>query len=310
MTDLAQTAFEYADHKKSVRAGNWLKEFGTPLLAMSPSLILLSVFVYAFIVWTVLISFSASKMVPDFTFIGFTNYWKLWRNDTWNLAVRNFAVFTLIYVAVGLALGLFLAILLDQRIRGEDFLRTIFLYPIALAFVVTGLVWQWLFNPSLGIQTFVQQLGFPNFQFAWINQQSTVVYALVIAAIWQVSGFVMVLFLSALRGVDQEMIKAANLDGAGPVRTYLSIVIPSIWPVFLSASAILIGMALKTFDLVIVMTQRGPGGASEFPATFMYDMAFRRNQLGIGSASAIMILLVAFFVVLPILVFGRQKDAR
>jgi len=279
-------------------------------IAVSPSLIAVGIFVYAFIIWTILISFSASKMVPDFTWVGFLNYWKLWQFGPWRLAVGNFVIFSVLYVGIGLALGLFLAILIDQRIRVESLFRTIFLYPIALSFVVTGVVWRWIMNPTIGFEKFVRDLGFPNFEFAWISDERFVVYALVAAALWQVSGFVMVLFLSALRGVDAEIIKAASLDGARPWRIYASIVIPSIWPVFLSAGAILIGMALKTFDLVIVMTQRGPGGSSEFPATFMYDMAFRRNQLGIGSASAVMILAAALIIVLPALLIGAPNRDR
>lgn len=286
------------------------REYVAPLLAMSPSLIAVAVFVYGFIIWTFAVSLSASKMVPVWDWVGFTNYVKLWKFGPWRHAVENFLLFSVIYVVVGLALGLFLAILIDQRIRAENLFRTLFLYPIALAFVVTGVVWRWIMNPTVGIEKFVRDLGFPDFEFAWVNSADLVIYALVIAAIWQVSGFVMVLFLSALRGVDGEIIKAANLDGARPWRIYASIIIPSIWPVFLSASAILIAMALKTFDLVIVMTQRGPGSASEFPATFMYDMAFRRNQLGIGSASAIMILCAALIVIAPVLIFGRKRRDR
>ncbi len=290
-------------------AAPW-REYVAPVIAMSPSLITLSVFVYGFIAWTVLVSLSASKMVPDFTLVGLENYWKLWRFGPWRLAVGNFLVFSVLYVAIGLALGLFLAILIDQRVRAESLWRTVFLYPIALSFVVTGVIWRWIMNPTIGVERFVRDLGFPNFEFAWISDERLVVYTLVIAGLWQVAGFVMVLFLSALRGVDGEIIKAASLDGARPWRIYLSIIVPSIWPVFLSAGAILVGMALKTFDLVIVMTQRGPGSSSEFPATFMYDMAFRRNQLGIGSASAVMILVAALIIALPALLIGAPDRDR
>ncbi len=290
-------------------AAPW-REHIAPFTAMTPSFITLGVFVYGFIVWTILVSMSASKMVPDFTWVGLENYWKLWRFGPWRVAVGNFLVFSVLYVAIGLALGLFLAILIDQRIRAESLWRTVFLYPIALSFVVTGVVWRWIMNPTIGVERFVRDLGFSSFEFAWISDERLVVYTLVIAGLWQVAGFVMVLFLSALRGVDSEIIKAASLDGARPWRIYMSIIVPSIWPVFLSAGAILVGMALKTFDLVIVMTQRGPGSASEFPATFMYDMAFRRNQLGIGSASAVMILLAALIIVLPALLIGAPNRDR
>lgn len=286
------------------------REHIAPYFAMSPSLLAMGVFVYGFIIWTMLISISASKMVPEFTWVGLDNYFRLWRYGPWKLSVANFAIFSVLYVGIGLAFGLFLAILIDQRIRAESLFRTMFLYPIALSFVVTGVIWRWIMNPTVGIEKFVRDLGFSNFEFAWIGDDKLVVYTLVIAGLWQITGFVMILFLSALRGVDEEIVKAANLDGARPWRIYMSIIIPSIWPVFLTAGAILVGMALKTFDLVIVMTQRGPGSASEFPATFMYDMAFRRNQLGIGSAAAIMILLGGLIIALPALLIGAPNRDR
>jgi len=266
---------------------------------MSPSLGLLLIFTYGFIGWTAYISLSASRMVPDLTYVGLVNYAKLWRLNTWTVAVTNMVTFTVLYVLAGMAVGLMLAMLLDRRIRSEGVFRTIFLYPAALSLVVTGVVWKWLFNPGTGIESFVRSLGFDSFRFGWIIDSRMVIYTLVIAGVWQVAGFAMALFLAALRGVDDEILRAAKLDGAGLLRTYLHIVLPSIKPAFITVFVLLTAFALKTFDLVIAMTAEGPGYASSMPATFMYNMAFWRNQLGISAASAITLLLFSALLVSP-----------
>jgi glucose/mannose transport system permease protein len=290
-----------------------LRRFGgAHWLAMSPSLGLLLVFIYGFIGWTVYISVSASKMVPDMTFVGLRNYEKLWRIDPWIVATHNAVIFTVLYVGVGIGVGLGLAILLDQRIRGEGFFRTVFLYPAALSLVVTGIVWKWLLNPGTGIESFVRSLGFDSFSFGWIIDAHFVIYTLVIAGVWQVAGFAMALFLAALRSVDDEILRAARLDGASAWGAYLHIVIPSIKSTFVTVSVLLAAFALKTFDLVVAMTAGGPGYSSSMPANFMFDMAFWRNQLGVSAASAITLLAFSLVLVSPYVFFrvggvGRQS---
>ena len=283
---------------------------GAPVLAVAPSALAVLVFVYGFAAWTGYISLSASRMVPDFDLVGLDNYVRMWSSDRWLVATSNLLVFTICYVGFSIAVGLVLAILLDQDIRGEGVLRTIFLYPVAVSLVVTGVVWKWLLNPGTGIESFVHGLGFADFRFNWIIDRTMVIYAVVIAALWLQAGFVAVIFSAALRGVDDEIVRAARIDGAGPVRTYVSVILPSIGPAFASAFVLLVAFALKMFDLVVAMTAQGPGYASAVPATFVYDMAFQRNQLGVGAAAAISILLFAMLFVLPYVIVEFRGRAR
>jgi glucose/mannose transport system permease protein len=249
-------------------------------------------------------------MMPVYSLTGLSNYAKLWGQDRWHVAIGNLAIFGLCFVGFCLLIGITLAVLLDQRIRAEGALRTIYLYPMALSFIVSGTAWRWLLNPSVGLQQFVRDLGFPSFDFAWTMDSRLAVYALVIAGVWQSSGFVMAIFLAALRGVDQEIIKAAYLDGAGLPRIYLAIVIPSIRPVFLTAIVVLSHIAIKSFDLVVALTGGGPGYASDLPATFMYEMTFRRNEIGIGAASAMMMLATVMAIIVPYLFSELRGDKR
>lgn len=270
-------------------------------LVVAPSFGLSLFFVYGFILWTAYISFSRSKILPVYSLIGFTNYTKLWALDRWHVAITNLAIFGFCFVGICLLIGITLAVLLDQRIRAEGTLRTIYLYPLALSFIVAGTAWRWLLNPTVGIQQFVRDLGFPHFEFALTTDANLAVFALVVAGVWQSSGFVMAIFLAALRGVDQEIIKAAYLDGAGLPRIYLAIIIPSIRPVFLTAIVVLSHIAIKSFDLVVALTGGGPGYASDLPATFMYEMTFRRNEIGMGAASAMMMLAAVMAIIVPYL---------
>ena len=180
-------------------------------------------------------------------------------------------------------------------------LRAIYLHPMALSFIVTGTAWKWILNPDIGLQQSLRDLGFAGFTFDWIARADTAVYCLVIAAVWQSSGFVMALVLAALRGIDQDLIKAATIDGASPSRLYWSIVLPAIRPVFLSATVILAHIAIKSYDLVVALTGGGPGYASELPATFMVEMAFRRSRIDVGAASASLMLAAVMAVVVPYL---------
>ena len=200
-----------------------------------------------------------------------------------------------------MVIGILLAILLDQRIRVEGAIRAIYLYPMALSFIVTGTAWKWILNPTLGIERFVQGLGFPGFSFDWLIDPHMAIYTVVIAGVWQSSGYVMALFLAGLRSVDDEIIRAAAIDGAGPIRTYASIILPVIRPVFLSSIIILSHLAIKSFDLVVALTGGGPGYATDMPATFMYAFAFQRSELGTAAASAVMMLMTVMAIIVPYL---------
>lgn len=270
-------------------------------IVVAPSAVILMVIVYGFILWTIYISFSASRMTPDYGFVGLEQYVRLWSMPRWYTAISNMLIFGGLFIGIALVVGLMLAIFLDQRIRIEGAIRTIYLYPMALSFIVTGTAWKWILNPGLGVERFMHELGFNNFTFDWIINRDMAVYTLVIAAVWQSSGFVMALFLAGLRNVDQEIVKAAYLDGASLPRIYAGIIIPSLKPVFMSAVVILTHLAIKSFDLVVAMTAGGPGTSSDLPATFMFSMIFQRNQLGVGAASAVMMLATIVALIVPYL---------
>jgi glucose/mannose transport system permease protein len=205
---------------------------------------------------------------------------------------------------------LFLAILLDQNIRGEGFIRSIYLYPLALSFIVTGTAWKWILNPGLGVEKVVREWGFPNFTFDWLVNPEFSIYTVVIAGVWQSSGFVMAMFLAGLRGVDDSIIKAAQVDGASLPVIYWRIIIPSLRPVFFSAFMILAHLAIKSFDLVMALTGGGPGFSSDMPATFMYAFSFTRNQIGVGAASAMMMLMIVAAVVVPLMYSEMRRAPR
>ncbi|WP_048645586.1 carbohydrate ABC transporter permease [Nitratireductor soli] len=282
-----------------------------PRLVLSPSVALIVVFVYAFIVYTFYLSMTDSRMLPSYGFVGFDNYEKLWALRHWWRALSNLAIFGSLYIVICSVLGLFLAILLDQKIRGEGFLRPIYLYPMALSFIVTGTAWKWFLDPGIGLENTMHQWGWTGFEFAWIKDRNLAIYTVVIAAVWQSSGFVMAMFLAGLRGVDGEIIKAAQMDGASNVTIYRRIIIPMMRPVFLSAFVVLAHLAIKSYDLVVALTGGGPGQATELPATFMYSYTFTRNQMGIGASSAIIMLVMIFSIIIPYLYSelrpGRQR---
>ncbi|MEN9434972.1 MAG: hypothetical protein RLZZ422_2561 [Pseudomonadota bacterium] len=280
-----------------------------PKLVLSPSFAVTIVFVYGFIIYTGYLSLTSSRMMPNFTFIGFENYVKLWKTLNWQVALNNLAIFGTLYIVICGLLGMLLAILLDQKIRGEGFLRPIYLYPMALSFIVTGTAWKWLLNPGLGLEKTMHEWGWENFHFDWLINPEMAIYTLVIAAVWQSSGFVMAMFLAGLRGIDSEQIKAAQLDGASAFQTYWRIIVPQLRPVFLSAFVVLAHMAIKSYDLVVALTGGGPGNATEVPATFMYSYTFTRNQMGVGAASAMIMLMTIAAIIVPYL-YAETREKR
>jgi glucose/mannose transport system permease protein len=282
-----------------------------PKLVLAPSFLIVMVCIYGYILWTFALSFTKSRMLPQWKFVGVEQYTKLFNNDRWAVASENLIVFGGLFILICLAIGIFMAILLDQKIRQEGFLRTIYLYPMAISFIVTGTAWKWLLNPSIGLQKIVRDWVFHDITFDWLVNSEMVVFCLVIAAVWQSSGFVMALFLAGLRGVDQEIIKAAQLDGAAMSTIYRRIILPSLKPVFFSAFVILSHIAIKSFDLVTALTGGGPGYSSDLPANFMYAHAFTRSQMGLGAASGIVMLGGVLAILIPYLYSElRQKKAR
>ncbi len=286
------------------RLQNWI-----PKLVLSPSLALMLVFVYGFILFTIYVSFTDSRLLPftnnqgevSYALIGFENYDKLWRLSHWTTSLSNLGIFSALYISISVVIGLGLAIFLDQKIRGEGVLRPIYLYPMALSFIVTGTAWKWFLDPGIGLENTMHLWGWESFTFDWIKNRDYAIYTVVIAAVWQSSGFVMAMFLAGLRGIDNEILKAAQMDGASNWSLYWRIIIPQLRPAFLSAFVILSHLAIKSFDLVIALTGGGPGRATEVPATFMYSYTFTRNQMGIGASSAVIMLMTIAAIMIPYL---------
>ena len=276
-------------------------EKNLPKIVLAPTTIVMIVCMYGFIVWTGLLALTKSRMMPQWEFVGLDQYVRLFNNPRWHVAVDNLFIFLILFILIALVLGLLLAIFLDQKIRNEGVIRTIYLYPMAISFIVTGTAWKWILNPGLGIEKLVNDLGFVGFEFRWLVESDMAIYTIVIAAVWQSSGFVMALFLAGLRGVDDNLTKAAKIDGASTIRLYWHIILPLMRPVFFSAIVILTHIAIKSFDLVQALTGGGPGYSSDLPANFMYTYSFNRAQIGVGAASAMIMLFGVLAVLIPYL---------
>lgn len=272
-----------------------------PKLVVAPTFLISFLFIYGLMAWNGYLSLSASRLLPNYEFVGLDQYRALFDNERWWLALSNLGIFGALFIGSAMAVGLLLAILLDQKIRGEGVLRTVYLYPMALSFIVTGTAWKWILNPGLGIEHLMQQWGFESFSFGWLVDPDMAIYCVVIAGVWQSAGFVMALFLAGLRGIDDSIIKAAQVDGASLPRIYWRIIIPTLRPVFFSTLMVVAHIAIKSFDLVMALTAGGPGYATDLPATFMYTMAFSRGQIGLGAASATVMLATIAAIVVPYL---------
>jgi glucose/mannose transport system permease protein len=259
--------------------------------------------------WTIFYSFTSSKLLPKVAFVGLDQYHRLWAAPRWIVAVENIAIYGVLSLIFSLVIGFLLAALLDQKIRFESAFRTIFLYPFALSFIVTGLVWQWLLNPDFGVQSVVRSLGWQSFEFNPLYTPQIVIYGILIAALWQGTGLVMCLMLAGLRGIDEDIWKAARVDGIPMWKTYLFIVIPMMRPVFITTLVIIASGIVRVYDLVVAQTSGGPGISSEVPAKYVYDYMFQAQNLGQGFAASTMMLLSVIIVVVPwaYLEFGRRK---
>ena len=259
--------------------------------------------------WTVYHSFTNSRMLPKSEFIGFAQYERLWSSDRWYISIENLAIFGAGSLIFSLIIGFMLAALLDQKTRFENTFRTIFLYPFALSFIVTGLVWQWILNPDHGVEKIVRSLGFDNFVFDPLYNADIVIYGVLIAGLWQGTGFIMCLMLAGLRGIDQEIWMAARVDGIPMWKTYLRIVIPMMRPVFITTLVIISAGIIKVYDLIVAQTSGGPGLASEVPAKYVFDYMFGHQNLAQGFAASTMMLVSVLIVLIPLayLGFGRRK---
>ncbi len=277
---------------------------------VAPSGLVLFVFVYGFTFWSFILSLTSSKTIPNYQFVGFAQYALPWSNDRWIESITNLAIFAAVFVGVSTAIGLVQAILIDQRIRYEGFIRTLYLYPMAISFIVTGTAWKWMLNPGLGLQRLVQSWGFAGFTFDWIINPDFAIYTLAIAAIWQSSGFAMAIFLAALRGVDDEIVKAARIDGASAIRIYRSVILPLLRPALFTTIIVQTATSLRCFDLMVAMTGGGPGFASDLPTNFFYQFAFGRNRLAFAAASGATIFVLVLAVMAPLIISELGHERR
>lgn len=282
------------------------------VLALAPAALVVIVVYLGCMLWTIRISLSSTKLLPVNDFVGLDQYLRLFSNARFQVSVENLVIFGLLFLLGTLVLGFLLAVFIDQRVRGEGVFRTIYLYPHAMSFVVTGLVWQWFLNPGLGLQKLVRDAGFETFTFDWIVSKEMVVYTLVMAGIWQSAGLVMALLLAGLRGIDEDIWKATRIDGIPTWRTYVSIVLPMLRPMVVTAVVLQSIAVVKVYDLVVAMTKGGPGTASETPAKFVMDHLFYRNNVGLATACATIMLLTVIAVLTPWLYsqYGPNSQRR
>lgn len=260
--------------------------------------------------WTVVYSFTKSGLLPRLKWVGLAQYERLWSTKRWIVSIENLAIYGICMLVFLFITGFILAALIDQKIRFEDTIRTVILYPYALSFVVTGLVWQWILNPEFGVQSIVRDLGWQNFTFDPLYTPEIAIYGVLIAGLWQGSGLVMVLMLAGLRGIDQDIWKAARVDGIPAWKTYLFIVIPMMRPVFITTLVLVVTGIVKLYDLIVAQTGGGPGIATEVPAKYVYDMMFSAANLGQGFAASTMMLVTVLLVIIPwaIVEFGGKKN--
>ncbi|HOZ33823.1 MAG TPA: sugar ABC transporter permease [Tabrizicola sp.] len=261
-------------------------------------------------IWTVVYSFTDSKLLPRLRWVGLDQYERLWETSRWVVSIQNLLFYGVMSLIFTVVMGFILAVLMDQKIRFEDTFRTIMLYPFALSFIVTGLVWQWILNPQFGIQGVVRDMGWTSFSFDPLNNPDTVLFGLLIAGLWQGTGFVMCLMLAGLRGIDEDIWKAARVDGIPTWKTYVVVIIPMMRAVFITTLVIVASGIIRLYDLVVAMTSGGPGGnASQVPAMYVYDYMFQAQNLGQGFAASTMMLLSVLIVLIPwaYLEFGGKK---
>jgi glucose/mannose transport system permease protein len=298
-----------------MRRWNW--ERVVSILLISPAVIATAIFVYGFIAWTAYASLSKwDKLLPDLTLVGFSNYQKIFANQRFQIDLRNTVVFTVVFLIACLIVGFLLATLLDQRIRGEGFFRGIYLFPMSISFIVTGVVWRWLLNPgspelgSTGINLLFDMIGLGFLKTGWYTDPKIGIIAVAIAATWQMSGYTMAMYLAGLRAIPDELREAARVDGASELQIVRHIILPLLQPVTLSAVIVLGHTSLKIYDLIVAMTGPGIGFATDVPAYFMWDTTFRGNHFARGAAIAIVLLIMVAVLIVPYLTWSTRTEAE
>ncbi len=319
----------------------------TAVLLISPSVLAIAIFVYGFIGFTAFASLTRwDSLLPDFSIVGFSNYQKLFANQRFQIDLRNTVAFTILFLISCLVIGFFLAFLLDQRIRGEGFFRSIFLFPMAISFIVTGVVWRWILTPgsdelgTTGINLLFDKIGLGFLKWGWFTDPrvwhippdsgigqlltniglsglaspkvgiSAGVVSLVLAATWQMSGYTMAMYLAGLRSIPEELREAARVDGASELQILRLIIVPLLKPITLSVVIILGHISLKIYDLVVAMTGPGIGFSTDVPAFYMWDTTFRGSHFARGSAIAMVLLILVAVLIIPYLIWTTKTEAE
>jgi glucose/mannose transport system permease protein len=284
---------------KVAKRPNFLTRNLTAKIAMIP-LVATSLFIFlGCALWSVYYSFTSSRLLPTGAFVGLDQYERLFTTARWYTSMTNVVIFGVLSMTFSLVIGFILAALLDQKIRFENTFRSIYLHPFAMSFIVTGLVWQWILNPLNGIEKVVRDLGWTSFEFDWLTRTDTAIYTVVIAALWQGTGLVMALMLAGLRGIDQEIWKAAKVDGIPTFQTYIFIVIPMMRPVMVTTIVLITTGIVRVYDLIVAQTNGGPGNATEVPAKYVINMMFQNGNLGQALAASTIMLLTVLVVLVP-----------
>jgi glucose/mannose transport system permease protein len=278
---------------------------------ITPSVVLVAIFVYYFIARTAYVSLvNWNDLAPNYTFVGFRNYERLFANERFQIDLRNTLVFTVTFIGACLSAGLLLATLLDSRIKGETFFRTVYMFPLAVSFIVTGVAWRWLESPSSGINLLFDAVGLGFLKNGWFTDPNIGILGVVLAAFWQTSGYVMALYLAGLRGIPEEVREAARVDGAGEWQVFRHVVLPLLHPITLTAVIILGHISLKIFDLTVSMTGPGPGFATDVPALFMYETTFFGSRFSQGASIAMVLLLLVGGLIVPYLIYNARNEVQ
>ncbi len=264
----------------------------------------------ASILWTLRISLSNSKMLPRNDWAGIDQYVSLFTSDRWTTALINVGLFGLFFIVGAMVLGFLLAVFIDQKVRLEGVFRTVYLYSYAVSFVACGVIWQWMFNPTLGIQRSLRNWGWESARFDWITTQDMAIYCVVICVLWHSAGLVMAILLAGLRGVDEEQWKAARIEGVPRWRYYMNIVLPQLGASIGTAVVLLSVSVVKVYDAVVAMTNGGPGDATDVPSKFIMDNLFERQNIGLASAASATMLVTVVIIVAPLLYARSRANAK
>jgi len=318
-----------------------------PVLLVLPSAIAIAIFVYGFIGFTGFASLTRwNKLLPDFTLVGLSNYLVLFAHPRFQIDVRNSVVFTALFLTGCVGIGFLLAVLLDQRVKGENIFRSIYLFPMAISFIVTGVVWRWLLNPgslemgSTGVNLLFDRVGLGFLKWGWFTDPTVLhirpdnglgiflqgiglgalttdkfgipvaIISLVIAATWQMSGYVMAMYLAGLHGIPEELREAARVDGASEWQILWHVLWPLLRPITLGAVIILGHISLKIYDLVVAMTGPGIGFSTDVPAYFMWETTFHSNRFAQGASIATIMLIMVAILIIPYLVYSTRREVE